>query len=152
MTSNTKSSEDKFFIVSADILPEAIVKTAKVKEILLRSEASTINEAVEKVNLSRSAFYKYKDGVFPVQSSLTTNIVTISLILNHHSGILSEVLNTIADTNASILTINQGIPLHGVANVSISFETNNLEGSLSSLLDKLQDIYGVVKVDLIGET
>ena len=39
------------------------LKTIKVKEILKRGEIKTINEAVEKMGLSRSAYYKYKDFV-----------------------------------------------------------------------------------------
>jgi len=53
---------NKSYIVREEILPEAILKTARVKEMLTRGEALTVNEAVEKVNLSRSAFYKYRDG------------------------------------------------------------------------------------------
>ena len=61
----TKPKKDKFYLVQEDILPEAIKKTIKVKEILKLGEVKTINEAVEKMDLSRSAYYKYKDYVFP---------------------------------------------------------------------------------------
>ena len=53
---------EKFYLVQEDILPEAIKKTIKVKEILKLGEVKTINEAVEKMDLSRSAYYKYKAG------------------------------------------------------------------------------------------
>ncbi|MDK2984627.1 MAG: chorismate mutase [Clostridia bacterium] len=148
---NTKLQEDKFYIVSADILPEAIVKTARAKKLLARREVKTVNEAVEKVGLSRSAFYKYKDGVYPVQDAFTGNIVTISMILDHRTGILSRVLNIIANSKSNILTINQGIPLQGVANVSISFETAQMEGSLATLLEVLKSTPGVIEVELVGE-
>jgi len=45
--------------------PCILKKTIKVKEILKLGEVKTINEAVEKMDLSRSAYYKYKDYVFP---------------------------------------------------------------------------------------
>ena len=61
----SKPKKDKFYLVQEDILPEAIKKTIKVKEILKLGEVKTINEAVEKMDLSRSAYYKYKDYVFP---------------------------------------------------------------------------------------
>ncbi|HBW37274.1 MAG TPA: ACT domain-containing protein, partial [Desulfosporosinus sp.] len=54
-----------FLMVSKSILPEAILKTAQVKELLVKGDVETINDAVERVGLSRSAYYKYKDGVFP---------------------------------------------------------------------------------------
>ncbi len=59
------SEKSTFYLVREEILPEAIKKTIKVKEILKRGEIRTINEAVEKMGLSRSAYYKYKDYVFP---------------------------------------------------------------------------------------
>lgn len=45
MNMNDKST---FFLVREEILPEAIKKTIRVKEILKRGEVKTINEAVEK--------------------------------------------------------------------------------------------------------
>ncbi len=48
----SKPKKDKFYLVQEDILPEAIKKTIKVKEILKLGEVKTINEAVEKIPLS----------------------------------------------------------------------------------------------------
>ncbi|HHY27716.1 MAG TPA: ACT domain-containing protein, partial [Desulfitobacterium dehalogenans] len=42
-----------FLIVSKDILPEAILKTAQAKELLVKGDVNTINEAVDRVQLSR---------------------------------------------------------------------------------------------------
>lgn len=53
-----------FLMVSKDILPDAIVKTAQAKELLAKGDCATVNDAAERAGISRSAFYKYKDGVF----------------------------------------------------------------------------------------
>ena len=66
-------------------------------------------------------------------------------------GMLSAILNSVADHNGSILTINQDIPLQGIANCTISFETKNLIGSLEGLLDSIRTIQGVIKVDILGQ-
>lgn len=145
-----KISKD-FYIVSKQILPEAILKTAQAKELLTKGDAFTVNEAVEAVGLSRSAFYKYKDGVFPFYQASKEKIITISLILEHHTGILSQVLGTIAGAKANILTINQGIPLQGIANVSVSIETAEIAGTPEDLLATLRGLEGVRKVELIGQ-
>lgn len=100
-----------FYLVKEEILPEAIKKTIKVKEILKRGEVRTINEAVEKMGLSRSAYYKYKDYVFPFYEASRDKIITLSLLLEHKPGVLSKVLNSVAADSGSIMTINQGIPL-----------------------------------------
>ena len=140
-----------FFLVREEILPEAIKKTIKVKDMLKRGEARTINEAVEKMELSRSAYYKYKDYVFPFYEASKEKIITLSLLLEHKQGVLSKVLNTIAFDRGSVLTINQGIPLQGVANATISIETAELVIDLEALLDKVRMIEGVKRLEVLGQ-
>ena len=146
-----KPKQDKYYLVQEDILPEAIKKTIKVKEILKMGEVKTINEAVEKMDLSRSAYYKYKDYVFPFFEIAQGKIVSITISMMNDPGMLSAILNSVADHNGSILTINQDIPLQGIANCTISFETKNLIGSLEGLLDSIRTIQGVIKVDILGQ-
>jgi chorismate mutase len=140
-----------FLIVSKDILPEAILKTAQAKELLVKGDVYTVNEAVERVGISRSAYYKYKDGVFPFYEASKEKIITISLILENTAGVLSNVLNTIASFRANVLTINQGIPLQGIANVSISVETAGLVDTPENLLAGIGEIKGVRKIEVIGQ-
>ncbi|WP_297571203.1 ACT domain-containing protein [uncultured Anaerovibrio sp.] len=148
MTTKKKSG---FFLVREEILPEAIKKTIRVKEMLKRGDARTINEAVEKMELSRSAYYKYKDYVFPFFEASQNKIVTLTFLLEHKKGVLSSVLNTISGDSGSVLTINQGIPLQGVANATISIETANLSVDLEALLDKLRMVDGVKRLEVLGQ-
>ncbi|WP_018211308.1 ACT domain-containing protein [Desulfitobacterium hafniense] len=140
-----------FLIVSKDILPEAILKTAQAKELLVKGDVNTINEAVDRVQLSRSAFYKYKDGVFPFYEASREKIITFSLTLENTAGVLSNVLNTIARFKANVLTINQGIPLQGIANVTISVENMGMVDIPENLLSALGEIDGVRKIEVIGQ-
>lgn len=144
--------DKQFYIVSKDILPEAILKSAKVKEILARGEALTVNDAVEKVGISRSAYYKYRDGVFPFYQASKEKIVTFSLILEHRTGILSNVLNTVAQMKGNVLTINQGIPLQGTAAVTLSIDTYEAVGDMEELMEKLSKIPGVNKIEIVGQS
>ena len=141
------SDKSTFYLVREEILPEAIKKTIKVK----RGEIKTINEAVERMGLSRSAYYKYKDYVFPFYEASKEKIITLSLLLEHKAGVLSRVLNTVASDSGSIMTINQGIPLQGVANTTISIETKDLTIDLEALLDKLRMIDGVKRLEVLGQ-
>ncbi|UUZ84418.1 ACT domain-containing protein [Paenibacillus sp. P26] len=128
---------ERYFLVREDILPEALIKTVQAKELLARGEVKTVHEAVEQVELSRSAFYKYKDGIYPLSKLERERIVTISMDLEHRSGILSRVLAMIAGLEGNVLTIHQTIPLQGVANVVISVETSMMKENVAALLDKL---------------
>ena len=147
----TKPKKDKFYLVQEDILPEAIKKTIKVKEILKLGEVKTINEAVEKMDLSRSAYYKYKDFVLPFYEASINKIVSVSFVLDNKQGVLSNVLNMISEDKGNVLTINQGIPLQGVAVATISIETKNMNIDLEALLDKLRLVNGVRRLEVIGQ-
>ena len=146
-----KGKKDKFYLVNEVILPEAIKKTIKVKSILQLGEAKTINEAVEKMDLSRSAYYKYKDYVFPFYELSQGKIVSINALISNESGMLSNILRIIADYNGSVLTINQNLPLQGVAHVNISFETKELTLPVEDVLQEVRQLEGVIKVELIGQ-
>ncbi|MFS0839876.1 ACT domain-containing protein [Paenibacillus sp. 1P03SA] len=144
-------SESGFYLVNEQILPEGILKTVQAKELLARGEVKTIHEAVEQVGLSRSAFYKYKDGVFPLNKLDKERIVTISMNLEHRSGILSRVLALIAGQEGNVLTINQSIPLQGMANVVISVETSLMGDKAKELIQLLESQDGVKKAAVIGQ-
>ena len=146
-----QKAQSGFFLVQEQILPEAIKKTIRVKEMLKRGDARTINEAVDSMGLSRSAYYKYKDYVFPFYEASRNKIISLTLLLEHKKGVLSSVLNTISADSGSVLTINQGIPLQGVANATVSIETSNLAVDLEALLDKLRMVDGVKRLEVLGQ-
>ncbi len=148
---DSRIGTERYFLVREDILPEALVKTVQAKELLARGEVKTIHEAVEQVELSRSAFYKYKDGIFPLSKLERERIVTISMDLEHRPAILSRVLAMIAGLEGNVLTIHQTIPLQGVANVVISVETSMMGENVASLLDKLRSQEGVSRAALVGQ-
>jgi len=144
--------EGTYYIVTEEILPEAIIKTAKIKELLAKSKKMTINEAAQRTGLSRSAYYKYKDGVFPFYEGTNQKIVTLSLALTDQSGVLSSCLNSIAKKQANVLTINQSLPLQGMAHVVISIDTKSMKGSLENLIASLGNISGVLSIEIIGQS
>ena len=144
----TKPKKDKFYLVQEDILPEAIKKTIKVKEILKLGEVKTINEAVVKMDLSRSAYYKYKDYVYESADDTTERKAVLSLILKNESGTLSSVLKTLSDLNTSILTISQAIPIANKANVLLSLDISKMACDIQEMTDTLKHLSGVRNVHL----
>lgn len=53
----------KFYLIREDVLPESVVKTLKVKDALKNDPKLSIYDAVKQYDLSRSAFYKYRDNL-----------------------------------------------------------------------------------------
>ena len=142
----------KFYMVREDILPDSILKTALAKEMLASGEAQNINDAVDKLDIARSTFYKYKDGIFSFFDAKNLNIINISLLLRHVSGILSGVLNCIASVGGNVLTINQNLPLHGVAYATLSISLEDMVVTVDDLLQRLEDVPGVINVELVGKS
>ncbi|HWO76903.1 MAG TPA: ACT domain-containing protein [Bacillus sp. (in: firmicutes)] len=144
-------NKEKFYLIHSDILPESIYKTVEAKKLVETGEVETVHQAVERVGLSRSAYYKYKDKIFPFNAATYKQIVTFSLILEHRSGILSNVLRFVAEKSGNILTINQSIPLQGIANVVLSVDTASLNLPTSEFIDELSQVDGVRKVVIVGQ-
>lgn len=146
-----QKKQSDFFLVQEQILPEAIKKTIRVKELLKRGDARTINEAVESMGLSRSAYYKYKDYVYSFFEATRDKIVTLSILLRHRSGTLQSVLQVIAEEGGNVMTINQGLPARGAATVNISLETTKLRDGLQTLLEKVDVVDGVERLEVVGQ-
>ena len=139
----------RFFLVREDILPEALAKTIQAKE-LMNSRSLTISEAIEEAGLSRSAFYKYRDKVFPFTLWNRDQTVILEMLLEHRSGVLSAVLNSIAQEGGNILTINQNIPQQGVALATITIEITELQEDVEYMLRVLRQASGVKEAKLLG--
>ena len=136
------------YIIREDILPDAIRKTAQVKEMLTRGEALTVNEAVEKAGISRSAFYKYRDGVLPYTREDRERITAMTLILEHRTGVLSNVLNAVASMKGNIVSINQSMPVQGVAVATMNVNVT-LVKDVGLLVENLQGQEGVKRVEIV---
>lgn len=101
-------------------------------------------------DISRSAFYKYRDSVLPFQNMMTGRIITFQMLLHDEPGLLSELLILFAKSNANILTINSIVPTNGTAVVTISAETMDLTVPLEELLHQLESNPGVVKAEVLA--
>ena len=144
------STKPKYYIVEASALPEVFLKVAEAKRLLSTGEAATVNEATRMTDISRSAFYKYRDAVLPFQNMMTGRIITFQLLLHDESGLLSQILGVVAVAKAKIITINSIVPTNGTAVVTISAETMDLTVSLEELLQQLSTTHGVVKAEVLA--
>ena len=144
------ASKPKYYIVEASALPEVFLKVAEAKRLLSTGEAATVNEATKMTDISRSAFYKYRDSVLPFQNMMTGRIITIQLLLHDQPGLLSEILGVLAATKVNIITINSIMPTNGTAVVTISAETNELTVSIEELLNTLGEMDSVVKAEVLA--
>ena len=146
-------SEDGMkIIVDAELLPEVLLKVIEAKRMLSQGKAKNSSEAARLAGISRSAFYKYKDGVSVYGDDRRNKIVTYYLTLMNNPGVLSTVLSLLSKHGANVLTINQNIPLDGAAPVTISFTTGGLRTDGHSLREAIRSIEGVINCRSLSET
>ena len=146
----TPQKKPRYYLVEASVLPEIFLRVVEAEELLETGEVRTVAQAVERVNISRSAFYKYKDAVRPFRSMSTGSLVTFNMELRDKQGVLSSVLAIFAGNGANILTINQSIPTSGVAPVTITAETRHMRVSMEQFLTALRAGNGVLRVHIMA--
>ena len=138
------SGEELKIIVEADLLPEVLLKVIEAKKLLSQGKAKNSSEAARMAGISRSAYYKYKDGFAVYDEEQERRLVTYYLTLMDVPGVLSNVLAELSKYGANVLTINQNIPVDGAAPVTISFATRGLRTDEHSLREALRAIDGVI--------
>jgi chorismate mutase len=149
-TEKNMNKNSIYFLVDSTVLPEVFYKVIEVKKILSKGIVRTINEAAKEVGISRSAYYKYKDFVFPFYETSRGKVITLFFVVEDFSGILSSIINQIALAKANILTINQNIPINGLADVTISIETAGMVKDIKELMDEIGKIEGVRRQDILA--
>ena len=65
-------------------------------------------------------------------------------------GLLSDVLQVIAQFGANILTIHQSIPVNNVATLTLSVEVRPDTGNISHMVEEMEENSGVHNVKIIA--
>lgn len=139
-------SKLNYLLVNADILPEVYSKVLEAKNYLASGDAQSATQAAKMAGISRSAYYKYKDGVFEYNPENAEEIDTLSLTLVDTKGVLSAVVNEIFLVDANVLSINQDVPQNGIAKVSLTMRIAEMSVSVEELIEKLKAVNGVKAV------
>ena len=142
--------EGKYLVIDKKVLPDVYEKVLEVKKLLKDGKVKEITEATKIIGVSRSVYYKYKDYVFDFAESAQGRKMTFNMMVKHRKGVLSQVLNYISDKGGNILTIDQGVPINEVANLTLTIDMSMLELDLTDLLDELSKMENVERVDFIA--
>ena len=136
-------------LVETKVLPEVFLRVMDAKMLLAQGKAKNASQAAQMAGVSRSAFYKYKDSLYLYDERMSENITTLHLTLEDRPGVLSLVLGELYRAGANIITVNQNIPVDGVALVSISIRTNSQSKSRMEILELMGTLEGIVEVKAI---
>jgi chorismate mutase len=137
-------------VVRQKAVPEVLLKVVEAKRLLETGRVETIQEATDQVGISRSSFYKYKDDIFPFRDNVKGKTLTFVMQICDEPGLLSEVLNIVADYKANILTIHQSIPTNGVATLTLSVEVLPETGDISNMIETIEHKPGIQYVKILA--
>lgn len=144
----TDLAKFKYLLVNQDLLPQVFSKVANAKSLLASGEAANATQAAKMAGISRSAYYKYKDGIFEYNPQNEGEVLTLSLKLKDTKGVLSAVTAELYRLGANVLSINQNVPKNGVADVSLAVYTAEMSADVDSLIDCLNEVNGVRAVNI----
>ena len=136
----------KYLVVETSMLPEVFSRVVYANHLLESGEVDNVSKAARDAGVSRSAMYKYRNSVFPYIKEMSGRVVSLYLLLRDKPGTLSNIITVLYNNGANILTINQNIPVDGVAVVSISIALEATSTNDMELLDTLKHADGVVEV------
>ena len=116
-----KKKDQQFYLVDLKILPEAIKKTIRVKEMLQDGTCGSIN-----------AFETEKD-----------KIVVLFLVMSDDFAVFNRVLRRIVKDRNEIISLNRGIPAEKLVAVTITIKTEESLSYLQYLQETIKEMKGI---------
>ena len=144
------AEDNQYYVVRNKAVPEVLLKVVEAKRLLDSEKAITVQEATERVGISRSSFYKYKDDIEPLAEGIHQRSVTIACVLRDQPGVLSEVLETISGAQMNIQTIYQSVPTNGLAEITIHAQCISGSTLVGDVLETIRGVKGVASVKLLA--
>ena len=140
----------KYYVVKEKAVPEVLVKVVQAKKILDCKRGRTVQEAIDEVGISRSSFYKYKDDIFPFHDDAKGKSITFIIQMEDTTGLLSTLLQIVAQYHGNILTIHQSVPINGVATLTLSVDILPDTGDAETMIHVIEEQDGVHYIKILG--
>ena len=144
------SEKTTYFVLKEKAVPEVLRKVVEAKRLIESGRCISVQEATDRVGISRSSFYKYKEDIFPFHDNVKGKTITMVIQLEDEPGILSEILQTVARYHANILTIHQSIPVNGIASLTLSVDVLPETGDVSELVEVMEKTQGIQYVKILA--
>ncbi len=143
--------DTKYYVVKKRALPEVLVKVVKAKQLLESDRRMSVQKALDKVQLSRSSFYKYRDDIAPFHENTKGTTITFVLEMRDEPGILSKILSLVAEFRANILTIHQSLPVNGTALITMSVKVLPTTRDVSKMLEEMEQTDGIQELKILAK-
>ena len=143
------SKQRRLLVVDDTVIPEIVDKVLEAKTLLSKGQAKNTTEAIRKLGLSRSTYYKYKDHVFVYNEGLSDGLLNLYAILEDEPGVLSNFISALYRHGANILTVNQNLPVDGVAVTTLTVRIHRETFDEAQFTARLREVAGVVELRIL---
>jgi chorismate mutase len=144
-----KTTAEEFYLVRADVLPEVFLKVMEVKRLLDFKLVSSVNEAVKRVGLSRSAYYKYRRAIRSTSSGMEGEMVTLLIVVEDLARSLARCLDVLLEANARLMTFHQSMPVSGLIHMLVTFRADKMNIPTDRLVHIMGQTRGVQSVQVL---
>ncbi|HHW93160.1 MAG TPA: ACT domain-containing protein [Clostridiaceae bacterium] len=144
-----ETTHEQFYLVRADVLPEVFLKVMEVKRLLDLKLVSSVNEAVKRVGLSRSAYYKYRKAIRSTSSGAEGEMATLLIVVENLARSLTRCLDVLLEADAMLMTFHQSIPVEGLTHLLVTFRADNMNVSMERLVNIMTQTRGVQSVRVL---
>ena len=144
------AEKSNFYVLKEKAVPEVLLKVVEAKRLLESGRVSSVQEATERVDISRSSFYKYKEDIFPFHNNVKGKTITMVIQMDDEPGLLSTVLGIVAQFHANILTIHQAIPVNGIASLTLSIDILPKTGDPALMVEAIDETEGIHYVKILA--
>lgn len=137
------TEKTNYYVLKEKAVPDVLLRVVEAKRLLESGRVASVQEATERVDISRSSYYKYKEDIFPFHDNAKGQTITMVIQLDDEPGLLSAILKTIAESHANILTIHQSIPVNGIASLTLSVDILPETIDANRIMERIEQQDGV---------
>ena len=148
---NSDEYVSEYLLVKSSALPEVYNNVMKVKLLLQSGEVTSVNDAVKRVGMSRSAYYKYRDDISAWEDPIEQDLITIVVNFAVESEALAEIVIILSSEGNKLLNISQSLPRSGFTDVMLSCNLGDVNKDLVALRRRISKVPGVRKVEFLND-
>lgn len=141
-----KQKKEKFYIVEKNSLPEVFHKVMQVKEGIRTKKYPSVNQAVQKIGISRSAYYKYRNSVFTYNGTDLEAVDIFNLIIEIDIISPQNVFCVFEKYSVAMISIQQSPVTKGISSLQIICRQIALN-HIQEIISYFKKTHGILQVN-----
>lgn len=142
---------ERYYVLKQSAVPEVLLKVVETKQLLESGAASSVLEAVERVGISRSSYYKYKDDISVYHQTETGQLTVLVIQVDDAPGEFLSILHAIAEYKVNVKNVHQATAVNGVANLMLVLETSADADCMADIVKHIREHPGVHYVKILSK-